>query len=44
VHYRALFDAMLTDGEPERRTDRADDELLDGRPAVENRDEQGRRL
>jgi hypothetical protein len=44
VHYRALFDAMLTDAEPEPRTDRADDELLDGRPAVENRDEQGRRL
>ena len=44
VHYRALFDAMLTDAEPKPRTDRADEEPVDGRPAVENRDEQGRRL
>lgn len=44
VHYRALFDAMLTDAEPEPRTDRADEEPVNGRPAVDHRDEQGRSI
>ena len=44
VHYRALFDAMLTDAETEPRTDRADEEPVNGRPAVDHRDEQGRSI